>query len=112
MVSKCIREQTREVFKSESFGEISNDALVKILESESSSVGELELFKGSVDWARCKISTKSPRGEVVQDTLGKALYKIWFPVMTIEEFADAVVPTEILKTEDEVACYRYISQKK
>ena len=52
MVLKCMKvigEETQEVLQSECFSKVSNDTLVKILETDGSSVSEVELFQGSVD---------------------------------------------------------------
>lgn len=115
MVMKCMKvigEETAEVLKSEGFGKVSNVTLVKILENNNSSVSEIDLFKGSLDWARSQMSRKKPSGDMVRSTLGKALFKLRFPVMTTDEFADEVAPTDILTKEEENLCFRYLNTLK
>ena len=61
-------------------------------------------------WAKRRLSGENPSGDVIRDTIGKALFKLRFPVMTVHEFANIVVPKEVLCESEELLCFRYISQ--
>ena len=106
IVQKCwgvIEQNTRAVLTSDDFRQISHETLSFILESDRLSAKEVEIFESCYKWA----SSKSDDIKPVRDVLGEALFKIRFPLMTIQEFTDVVCSTDILTSEEQLHIIKY-----
>ena len=104
---KCMEivgRNTKDVFNSDPFMDITQDALTYVLDSDDLNMEEIDIFKRCCQWAE-KNNSKKPTREV----LGKALYKIRFPTMTLADFTNTVQPTNLLTMEEMVGIYKYLS---
>ena len=107
LVSKCIwiiEQNTPAAFNSDSFLGISQSTLTYILGNDYLNMEEIDIFKRSCAWAESKNQTKP-----VRHVLGKALYKIRFPTMTLSEFTNVVRKTDVLNMEEQNSIYAYLS---
>ena len=104
---KCmhiIEKHTQDVFNSMTFEDISQEKLSYVLDSEDINMEEIDIFKKCCQWAEKTNKKKSTR-----EVLGKTLYKIRFPVMTLAEFTKSVRPTNVLTMEEQLSIYTYLS---
>ena len=116
LVKRCfniIDNETRAVLSSQSFRSISIDTLQKLVERDSL-VGatEIEIFSGCVNWAKqeCtrKDTTNSP--ENIRTMLGKVLYLIRFPLMSVDAFSNQVTTTGILDKDETLFVFLYLTR--
>ena len=116
LVEKClsiVTKDTKHVFASKSFTNISHVSLARVLQSEKLNVSEIDVFKACIQWAEAKKLEQSSSSEVtIRSILGELLYAIRFPTMSAEEFSDIVAPTGVLSLDEEVMCFRYICSTK
>ena len=112
LVEKClsiVTKDTKHVFASKSFTNISHVSLARVLQSEKLNASEIDVFKACIQWAEAKKLEQSSSSEVtIRSTLGELLYGIRFPTMSAQEFSDIVAPTGVLSLDEEVMCFRYI----
>ena len=101
---KVIDKQTEKAVKSDAFATIERSLLEEVVERDTLTISEVDLFKEVMQWAT-KESEKqglAADGHVKRKILGEKIVKgIRFPVMTHEEFASVVLDSKIL-TLDEV----------
>jgi len=102
---ETIDKNTVEALAAEGFLNIDHDTLVLVLKRDTLRIREVLLFNSVVRWveAECARQNLPPSLENQRNVLGKALYLIRFPLMTIEEFAVDVAQSGIL-TDSEVVC--------
>ena len=98
-----IDEQTDAAVKSDGFATIERSLLEALVERDTVSIGEVELFKAIVDWAK----TESERRGIVADgkeirrILGERIIKAMrFPMMTQKQFTAVVFDSKILTFEE------------
>ncbi|KAH7721807.1 BTB/POZ domain-containing protein 6-A [Aphelenchoides avenae] len=79
-----------EVLNSEYFLDLSEELLVRILDSDDLVVDEKTVFNRAVDWARRRLEEEGLECDPssIRPTLGYALYLIRFPLFDINDFAD------------------------
>ena len=107
---KHIEQKTEEVFNSSGFKGIAAETLSLILDSNSFSIMEIELFKHCYEWAVKRGGNESNESNVRKE-LGEILFKIRFPTMTAVDFADIVCPTNVLTESEQLEILRYISSE-
>ena len=107
LIEKCwetVDNFTDESLKSESFLNIDNSIIEKLVERNSLFVKEVDLFKSVDHWAvrQCEKQGLSCNGNNKRKVIGcDVINQIRFPVMTQREFAESVFDSNIL-TMDEV----------
>ena len=100
---KVIEEETEEALRSDGFVAIDRSVLEEMVEKDSLTVNEVELFKAVDCWAEkeCEKQGLVAEGSVKRRILGERIVKgIRFPVMEQEEFADVVLDCGILTSQE------------
>ena len=102
---EVIDAQAELALSSEAFTDIDFDTLLSILARESLNCKETVVFSAAVNWAKAECLRKKPdldpsSVEDKRKVLGKALYKIRFPAMSITDFADTVACSGILTLQE------------
>jgi len=82
-----------------------------IVQSNRLCVSEVELFKGVVRWGKeeCKRQKIEASTKNLKALLEKILFHIRFPLMTTEELAMDVFPTDLVSSDDLIAVFTYAS---
>ncbi|KAL9958707.1 hypothetical protein ACROYT_G035757 [Oculina patagonica] len=107
---KVIDIETEEAVKSEGFVTIKRSVLEEIVKRDSLTIQEVELFKAVDVWAtkECERQGLTPDGNVKRKVLGEDIVKrMRFPTMGEEEFANVVIGSEILTSEELVDVMKY-----
>ncbi|XP_053378417.1 BTB/POZ domain-containing protein 2-like [Mercenaria mercenaria] len=101
------------VFTTENFLKLSTKSLTVILDSDSLTGEEILAFRAVVKWAenQCILNNEEPRPENLQTHIRDTVYKIRFPLMSIEEFTEEVQPKCVLTPEDSLFLSQYITDK-
>ena len=106
LIEECwemVDENTeREAMNSEAFLDISHEMLCSVLERDTLTAREVDIFKSVDRWAehQCKKQQREVSGEEKRKILGDAVNLIRFPLMSEEEFASLVSKTDMLSKED------------
>ena len=76
---------------------------------ESTIAEEVDIFAACMEWAsaECERQKLEDNPENQRKVLGNHLHKIRFPTMTIQQFADIVVPTGILRDPEGFLIFQY-----
>ena len=109
---KVIDEQTEEAVKSDGFVAIERSLLEAVVERDTLSIEEVELFKAMNLWAtkKCKEQGLSTDGSEKRRVLGERIVKgIRFPVMTQQEFAGVVLDCKILTQDEAFSVVKYLN---
>jgi hypothetical protein len=98
---KYFSENTKTVISAHEFLSISAEALAKFCSAEKMACSVSELFNACTSWARnnCRGQKKQETPENLQIILGDVLEEIRFTEMTMKEFLEVVVPTQLLRDE-------------
>lgn len=94
-ISLCwhkVDEWTKDVISSDAFNQIDHQVLVLLLQRDSLSVDEVDLFRATVRWARheCQRRGLDETAVNIRHVLGQALYLIRFPSVSGDDFAFAM----------------------
>ena len=97
-------KQTNQVMTSDSFMELSQPALSAFLDFDSTNVLEIALFRFLKWWmtVRCIRAGITNNGANMRKAIGDALYKIRFPTMTTQDFANTVSTIDGFLTDSEI----------
>ena len=109
---KVIDTQTEEVVKSDGFATIERPLLEAVVVRDTLNIKEVNLFKAVNLWAKneCERQGLATDGEIKRRILGESIVKgIRLTVMKQDEFADAVLGSEILTPQEVIAFFRYYS---
>jgi len=109
LVDACtqfISHNTEAVLQSQNFIHSSVEVVRRIINLESISVGEIDLFEACVAWARTR-GGNDP--EHLRKHLTPVLDLIRFPTMSPEDFARRVVPLNILTDPEACNVYKYFT---
>ena len=99
---------------SDAFADIDFDTLMSILSRETLNCKETVVFTAANHWAKaeCKKKDLDPNeAENRKTVLGKALYKIRFPAMSIADFADVVAMSGMLTLQEINDVFLYFTAK-
>jgi len=85
--------------------------IMSIVKSNRLCISEIELFKGVMRWGKeeCKRQNIEASSKNLKALLEKILVHIRFPLMTTEELAMIVSPTELISSDDLIAIFTYAS---
>ncbi|XP_078353077.1 BTB/POZ domain-containing protein 2-like [Oculina patagonica] len=105
-------KKTEEVLKSNEFQSMDRSFLRQLVERNTLSIREVELFKAVDCWAEeeCKRQQLKADGSVKRQILGEGIVKnVRFPIMKQEEFRDVVLPSKMLTEEEISSIVKYFS---
>ena len=119
---KCltmVEEHTPQVFRSTAFLQVSIDTLCAMLELDVMTISEMELFNRVMEWAKHAQESQRAGGELdgedgvqtLRQALGRALYLVRIPCLKLEDFANEVLPKNVLTMEEENTIFRYFTQR-
>ncbi|KAM9355417.1 BTB/POZ domain-containing protein 6-B-like isoform 1-T2 [Pholidichthys leucotaenia] len=95
---EVIDAQAELALRSEGFCEIDRPTLEIILQRETLNAREVVVFQAALSWAAAECRRQglpvNPRNQ--RTALGKALYLVRIPSMTLQEFADGPAQSEVL----------------
>ncbi|KAF7644009.1 hypothetical protein LDENG_00229520 [Lucifuga dentata] len=99
---EVIDAQAELALRSEGFCEIDLQTLEIILRRETLNTKEVVVFEAVMNWAtaECKRQGLGPTTRNKRDVLGKALFLVRVPSMTLEEFANGAAQSDILTLEE------------
>ncbi|XP_056336966.1 BTB/POZ domain-containing protein 6-B isoform X1 [Danio aesculapii] len=99
---EVIDAQAELALHSEGFCEIDLQTLEIILKRETLNTREAVVFQAALDWAvaECKRQGLGPTARNKRAVLGKALYLVRIPTMTLEEFANGAAQSDVLTLEE------------
>ena len=105
LIAQCwdiVDAEINEAITSKLFEEIDQELFSKVLERDSLSASEIDLFRAADRWAtsECERRGLVATGNEKRKVLGPVLQLIRFPLMTKSEFIDVVLSTEILNLLD------------
>ena len=97
-----IRDNGQVAVKSKPFRKLSFAAIGQVLDMETINAGELDIFEACMTWAwaECERQGLDKNVSNARQVLGDHLYKIRFSTMSLQQFADNVVPTGLLTTDE------------
>ncbi|XP_070798447.1 BTB/POZ domain-containing protein 6 isoform X2 [Pituophis catenifer annectens] len=99
---EVIDAQAEMALKSEGFCEIDQQTLEIIVMREALNTKEVVVFEAVLNWAEAECKRQglpiTPRNK--RNVLGKALYLVRIPTMTLEEFANGAAQSDILTLEE------------
>ncbi|KAL9980110.1 hypothetical protein ACROYT_G008653, partial [Oculina patagonica] len=113
LVNRCwkvIDKQTEEAVKSDDFATIERSLLEAVVVRDTLSIKEVNLFKAVNLWAtkECERQGLTADGEVKRRILGESIVKrIRFPVMKEAEFANVVIDSKILTSEEVITFFKF-----
>uniref|UniRef100_T1IIE9 BTB domain-containing protein n=1 Tax=Strigamia maritima TaxID=126957 RepID=T1IIE9_STRMM len=105
LMQRCwevIDAQAEMALKSEGFVDIDINTLESVLARETLNAKEMVLFEAALNWAaaECFRRDLEPTSENKRQVLGRALYMIRIPAMTLEEFANGAAQSGILTLQE------------
>ncbi len=111
--SDVVRQESKQVFQSDGFYQMSSETLCRILKLESLSLHEIDVFKCCLLWAerQCTEQGLECTPQHKRQVLGNSLSYIHFPAMTLNDFTKVVVPSGLLTAEEENLVFRYMLEK-
>jgi len=108
-----ISRNMHRVLKTDEFLHISHDALEEIVSLEFLVYSsERLLYENCMKWARQQLretGNEFPSDEEIRNKLGSVLYKIRFPTMPLEDFAELTAQSAVLTAEEKHDVYVYIA---
>ncbi|KAL3105469.1 hypothetical protein niasHT_030337 [Heterodera trifolii] len=105
-----IDRKAETLFGSEEFLQISQNSLSKIFGSDQLKIsGEIALWNTALRWAdeKCRQNAIECSPKNRRSALGPALFKIRFPLITMETFAKEIVPSGVLTVEEVLGIYQF-----
>ena len=111
---EVIDAQAEMALTSEAFADIDFDTLMSILSRETLNCKETVVFAAANSWAQadCKKKDLDPcEPDNRKSVLGKAIYKIRFPAMSIADFADVVAMSGMLTIQETNDIFLYFTAK-
>ena len=115
LVDRCwevIDKQTEEAVKSDGFAAIESSLLESVVERDTLTIEEIELFKAVDLWAakECERQGLVVGGALKRRVLGETLIKaLRFPTMKMEDFASVVLDSKILTPDEVVTIIKCLS---
>jgi hypothetical protein len=78
---------------------------------EKLSTSEIEVFKAVVLWAeeQCKKNNITCEGENKRNILGDMFYKLRIPTMTLRQYSNTVVTSDLLTEQEQLQLFKYFT---
>ncbi|KAL3086128.1 hypothetical protein niasHS_008745 [Heterodera schachtii] len=105
-----INRKAETLFGSEEFLQIGQNLLSKIFASDQLKIsGEIALWNAALRWAdeKCRQNAIECSPKNRRSALGPALFKIRFPLITMETFANEIVPSGLLTVDEMFGIYQF-----
>ncbi|EUB64990.1 BTB/POZ domain-containing protein [Echinococcus granulosus] len=129
LAQKCLEvidKNTVKVFDTDDFLAADKDLLCSVLERDTLCIREVRLFVSVVNWAKSEYNRRRLEGglspshclvtyvpvEALRTILQPLLPHIRFPQMSIEEFADVVVPSGVLEDSITIKIFQHFIASK
>jgi len=108
-----ISTSTHRVFNTEGFVHLSHDALEEIVSLDFlSGFSERQVYENCMRWARHQLretGNDSPSDEDLRNKMGNVLYRIRFPTMTLEDFAELTAQSAVLTLQEKYDVHVYMA---
>lgn len=107
-----ILQNAQEVIAKDDFLNLSHEALVSLLQPDELIIeDESALFAACIRWCEQHIRREglAVTDQEIRKTLGKAIYLIRFPLMTISDFADNAGSGDILSADEKASVYFFLA---
>ncbi|CAN8005089.1 unnamed protein product [Ixodes hexagonus] len=106
-----IDKSTAEALAAEGFVDVDHDTLCAVLERDTLRIREVKLFAAVLRWAEAEcVRTGRPVGpEGQRAALGRALFLVRFPLMSIEEFALGPAQSGVLTDRELVSLFLHFT---
>ncbi|XP_034241100.1 BTB/POZ domain-containing protein 2-like [Thrips palmi] len=108
---ETIDKNTTEAFAADGFTDIDLSTLIVVLGRDTLRIREAKLFQAIQRWAEaeCLRQHIPVSGENQRGALGRALFLVRFPLMTVEEFACGAAQSGILTDRETVQLFLYFT---
>jgi len=108
---ECIDKNTPEALTADGLTDIDIETLSAVLDRDSLRIKENKLFSAVLRWseAECQRQALPVTVENKRSVLGRALYQIRFPLMTVEEFAQGPAQSGILTDRETVSLFLHFT---
>jgi len=108
---ECLDKNTPEALTADGFTDIDVETLAAVLDRDSLRVKESKLFTAVLRWseAECQRQALPVTIENKRSVLGRVLYQIRFPLMTVEEFAQGPAQSGILTDRETVSLFLHFT---
>jgi len=108
---ECLDKNTPEALTADGFTDIDIDTLSAVLDRDSLRIKESKLFSAVLRWseAECQRQALPVTIENKRSVLGRVLYQIRFPLMTVEEFAQGPAQSGILTDRETVSLFLHFT---
>jgi len=112
---RFVERNAEALFQQDAFLQLPKDRLLQLLQSDSLSIDEVDLFKAVMRWGeeylyRHKQELGLEENEKgLQTVLADLIPLIRFPMMSMEEFSSEVVPTHVLQSDQQLEIFQYIA---
>lgn len=109
-----IIKKAKQLFDRDSLLDLPVESIHNILTDEQLFTDELSNFQLLMKWSQhhCTSQELTPTGPKRREVLGEALFDVRFPLMTAEEFANFVAPTDVLTKDEQLQMYFFLITKK
>ncbi|KAH9370456.1 hypothetical protein HPB48_000298 [Haemaphysalis longicornis] len=106
-----IDKSTAEALAAEGFVDIDRDTLCAVLERDTLRIREVKLFAAALRWAEaeCARTGRPANAENKRAALGRALFLVRFPLMSIEEFATGPAQSGLLTDRELVSLFLHLT---
>ena len=112
-VVKFIAQHAMTIFNSKDFLSLSPTNLSRILKLHSLCISEVNIYRSVLKWAESKLSQSNEpiTGESRRRIMLRCniLYKIGIPLLTLEEYTQVVVPSDVLTLEEQLFAFKAIT---
>lgn len=108
---ECLDKNTPEALTADGFTDIDIETLSAVLDRDSLRVKESKLFSAVLRWseAECQRQALPVTIENKRSVLGRVLYQIRFPLMSVEEFAQGPAQSGILTDRETVSLFLHFT---
>ncbi|KAL1420893.1 hypothetical protein MTO96_004269 [Rhipicephalus appendiculatus] len=106
-----IDKSTAEALAAEGFVDIDRDTLCAVLERDTLRIREVKLFAAALRWAEaeCVRMGRPVTADNKRAALGRALFLVRFPLMSIEEFALGPAQSGLLTDKELVSLFLHLT---
>ncbi|KAL4219027.1 hypothetical protein ACF0H5_021610 [Mactra antiquata] len=110
---KFIASNVSNILLLDDFCALPREVIQQILQMDGLCVNESEVYNGCKKWAVHQLHMVDKNKNVshvdIRETLGKLLYHIRFPIMSMKDFTTRVSQESVLSPEEKVSIFQYIT---